>query len=119
MPIILQNSRIPKILSKFTPINIYAITLGPFIICRETLPPKTLRHELIHYHQYKELFYIGFLLIYLYDFLYNAIILKKGFSSQSYRDIRFEQEAYGHDHDKMYLTNREKFAWIKYKLKKE
>jgi len=119
MPIILQNSRIPKILSKFTPINIYAITLGPFIFCRETLPPKVLRHELIHYQQYKELFYIGFLLIYLYDFLYNTMIFKKGFSRKSYRSIRFEQEAYSNDHDKMYLANREKFAWRKYKLKKD
>ena len=67
MPIILEESKIPKILSKFTPINIYAITLGPIIICRDKIPPKTLRHELIHYHQYKELFYIGFLLIYLYE----------------------------------------------------
>tara|TARA_B100000427_G_scaffold162482_2_gene135102 strand:- start:339 stop:713 length:375 start_codon:yes stop_codon:yes gene_type:complete len=119
MPIILEESRIPKILSKFTPINIYAITLGPIIICRDKIPPKTLRHEMIHYHQYKELFYIGFLLIYLYDFLYNAIILNKGFSSQAYRDIRFEQEAYSNDHDKIYLTGRERFAWKNYKLKKE
>ena len=60
MPIILQNSKIPKILSKFTPINIYAITLGPIIICREAIPPKTLRHELIHYHQYKNYFILDF-----------------------------------------------------------
>jgi hypothetical protein len=58
-------------------------------------------------------------LIYLYDFLYNAIILKKGFSSHAYRDIRFEQEAYNNDHDKIYLISREKFAWKNYKLKKE
>ena len=47
------------------------------------------------------------------------MILKKGFSSESYRNIRFEQEAYSNDHDKMYLANREKFAWIKYRLKKD
>lgn len=118
MPIILENSKIPKILSKFTPINIYAITLGPFIICKDKITDKTLRHEMIHYTQYKELFYIGFLLIYLYDFLYNAIILKKGFTRTSYKNIRFEQEAYDNDHDKMYLSNREKYAWKKYKLRK-
>ena len=116
MPIILENSKIPKILSKFTPININAITLGPFIISRGKMSDDTLRHEMIHYVQYKELFYIGFLIIYLYDFLYNAIILKQGLSSSSYRNIRFEKEAYDNDHDKTYLANREKFAWKKYRL---
>ena len=118
MPIILEDSKIPKILSKFTPIDIYAITLGPLIICKEKLPPRTLRHEMIHYYQYKELFYIGFLLLYLYDFLYSAFILKMGFTRESYMNIRFEQEAHSNDENTVYLTNREKHAWKKYSLKK-
>ena len=118
MPIILEESKIPKILSKFTPINIYAITLGPLIICRDKISPKTLRHEMIHYTQYKELLYFGFLLVYLYDYLYSAIILKMGFTREAYRNIRFEQEAYSHDHDKVYLASRKKYAWKNYRLKK-
>lgn len=35
--------------------DIYAITLGPLIICKEKLPHRSLRHEMIHYHQYKEI----------------------------------------------------------------
>jgi len=119
MAIILENSKIPVILSKFTPINIHAITLGPFIICRGKMSDKTLRHEMIHYIQYKELLYFGFLLVYLYDYLYSALVLKMGFTRESYRNIRFEQEAYDHDHDKIYLSSREKYAWKNYRLKND
>ena len=73
-PIFIENSKIPVWLSKFAPINIWAITLGPVVICRGVLSEKTKRHETIHYMQYKELWFIGFLLIYLWDFLFSAII---------------------------------------------
>lgn len=115
-PIFVENSKIPVWLSKFAPINIWAITLGPVVICRGTLSKKTKRHETIHYLQYKELWFIGFLLIYLWDFLFSAIFRGKGFSRSSYLSIRFEQEAWNNDEDIEYLEKREKFAWKKYKL---
>ena len=52
----------------------------------------------------------------MYDYLYAAIIKKKGFSRESYLAIRFEQEAYGNDHDLEYLEKRQKNAWKKYPL---
>ena len=115
-PIFIENSKIPVWLSKVAPININAITLGPIVLSRGVLSERVKRHETIHFMQYKELFFIGFLLIYLYDYLYAAIIKKKGFSRESYLAIRFEQEAYDNDHDLEYLEKRQKKAWKKYPL---
>ena len=115
-PIFIENSKIPVWLSKVAPININAITLGPIVLSRGILSERVKRHETIHFMQYKELFFIGFLLIYVYDYLYAALVKKKGFSRDSYLAIRFEQEAYENDHDLRYLEKRQKNAWKKYPL---
>ena len=115
-PKFFENSRIPKFLSKFAPIEIWAITLGPFVFCRGTLSKKTKRHETIHFMQYKELWFIGFLLIYLFDYFWAAFVSKKGFSRDSYLAIRFEQEAWECDDQEDYLEKREPFAWKKYPI---
>ena len=111
-----ENSKVPKILSKFAPINIWAITLGPFVFCSGELSDQTKRHETIHYLQYKETFFLGFLLIYVYDFLWAAIIKKKGFTRDSYLAIRFEQEAWECDSDEDYIEKRKSFSWLKYPM---
>lgn len=115
-PIFIENSKIPVWLSKFSPININAITLGPIVLSRGTLSERVMRHETIHFMQYKELFFVGFLAVYLYDYLYAALVKKKGFSREAYLAIRFEQEAYDNDHDLEYLEKRQKKAWKKYPL---
>ena len=115
-PKFIENSKVPKILSKLAPIEIWAITLGPFVFCAGELSEKTKRHETIHFLQYKETFWIGFLLVYLFDFLWAAIVKRKGFTRESYLAIRFEQEAWQCDDYEEYIQNREKFAWAKYPL---
>lgn len=116
-PFFFEYSKIPVWLSKFAPITISAITLGPFVFSRGKLSDKTKRHETIHYQQYLETLFIGFILVYIYDFLYAAIIAKKGFSRDSYLAIRFEQEAWSNHHDVDYLKSRSKYAWLNYKIK--
>ena len=48
IPIIIRNSRIPRLASIF--INVHAITLWPFIIIRDEGDEKTINHEKIHYY---------------------------------------------------------------------
>ena len=115
-PIFIENSKIPVWLSKVAPININAITLGPIVLSRGILSERVKRHETIHFMQYKELFFIGFLLIYLYDYLYAALVKKKGFSRDSYLAIRFEQEAYDNDTNENYLKERKPYKWLDYPL---
>ena len=111
-PIFVENSRIPALLSWV--IEIWAITLFPFVFCRGELSEGTMRHEKIHHRQYVELLVVGFLLLYLVDFLHGLIKYRN--SEKAYMRIRFEQEAYDKDEDLKYLDNRPLYAWRDYKV---
>ena len=109
-PIIIQNSRIPKILSVF--ISISAITLYPFIISKDEMSEVTVNHELIHIEQQRELWLIGFYFLYVWYWLLGKV---KGMNNdEAYMFIPFEKEAYEKMYDKLYLDDRERFAWRKY-----
>jgi len=68
----------------------------------------TLNHESIHTAQWKELWYIGFLLWYVIEWL---IRLSRG---DAYRNISFEKEAYDNEKNMDYLKTRERFNFLKY-----
>jgi hypothetical protein len=98
-----------------------AITLWPFII----ISPKRaeqhdfmtyeeiLNHEKIHLKQQKELFLIGFYVLYVVFFVHYRIRFKN--SLKAYLAIPFEREARYHQIDCSYLKKRKPFAWLKYK----
>lgn len=109
-PIIIQNSRIPKILSVF--ISISAITLYPFIISKDEMSEVTVNHELIHIEQQRELWLIGFYFLYVWYWLMGKI---SGLTNDdAYLNIPFEKEAYSKQYDEDYLKERKKHAWKKY-----
>jgi hypothetical protein len=111
-PIIVKNSRIPKLLSWF--MDIGGITLFPFIFIKGEGNDRLIRHESIHIMQYRETLVLGFLFLYVWDFLYGFAKYRN--YDDAYRSIRFEQEAYANDHDENYLELRQKFTWRKYKV---
>jgi hypothetical protein len=115
-PFFFEHSRIPALLSKCAPIEIGAITLFCVVFARGALSEETKRHETIHFQQYLETLVIGFLLIYLFDYLVAAVIRGKGFTREAYLSIRFEQEAWTHDKDVDYLETRTRWAWLRYPL---
>ena len=107
---IIKNSIIPKLSSVF--INVYAITLWPFIFIRDEGNKRTINHEKIHLEQQKELLLVGFYLLYV---IFWIIGLFKYRSTQiAYYEIPFEREAYANDDDWVYLLNRKRYAWTKY-----
>ena len=109
-PIIIQNSNIPKYLSIF--INISAITLFPFIISRDEMSDVTIRHEIIHIEQQRELLVIFFYILYVWYWLKGKV---KGMDNdEAYMSIPFEQEAYRKMYDEDYLSKRKRFAWRQY-----
>ena len=112
LPIIVTNSRIPRLMSLV--IDAYAITLWPFIFIRDEGNKRTINHETIHIKQYNELFVLGFLLIYLWDWIHGLIKYKDG--QKAYYRIRFEQEAYENDTNLDYLDSRDKFSWRQYRV---
>ena len=107
---IIENSRIPQALSLF--INIWAITLYPFIICKGTLDQRTRTHEVIHLYQQRELLLIGFYLLYVAFWVWGLVKFRSFHAA--YRNIPFEKEAYEHDLDPTYPLNRKTFSWVKF-----
>ena len=110
LPVIKENVKILK------RIRLNSITLGPFILCQDSLSDIVFRKNMINYIQQKELFYFGFVAVFLFDYLYSAMILKKGFGKKSLYNIRFYKEAYFNCENNIYLSYRKKFNWITYKL---
>jgi len=110
LPIFVENSRIPVWLSKFSPIDIGAISLGPFVISRGKFSTKTRIHETIHYKQWVELGFVGFLILYPAFWIVN---LMRGMSGpDAYFNIPFEIEAYDNQGDLGYIFRRKPFAWL-------
>ena len=110
-PIIIENSRIPKILSFFALIEIGAISLFPFVFSRGVVSESTRRHETIHFQQQLETFVIFFYIIYLWDYLRSRIAGNTG--KKSYRLIRAEKEAYENELDADYLKSRPRYSWLR------
>ena len=110
--IIVYNSIVPKLFSWF--IEVYAITIFPFIFIRDGGNVQAENHESIHIAQYAELFVFGFLFLYAFD--YAKGLIKYRNKTKAYLMIRFEQEAYEMGKDLNYLDSREKFAWRKYQV---
>lgn len=111
---VIKADKFLDFLSIFAPFKIGGITLFPFIIVRSDVKERTIRHEKIHIEQYKETLVIGFLFIYLQDFLHGLI--EYGDRKKAYKRIRFEQEAYYGAKEPIYLDIRSRFSWMKYKI---
>lgn len=89
------------------------ITLGEVVLTKAQPSPTTLRHEAIHVRQYRELLYIGFLLLYAMEYAWRYYQLRSHMAA--YRAISFEREAYLHQHDPHYLQHRRHYAWWAYR----
>jgi len=107
---VIISPRFCQIISIF--ITVYAITLYPFIIARDRLGITTYNHEKIHLVQQRELWIIGFYLLYAWYWLKARA---KGLnSSAAYRSIPFEKEAYKNQSNFKYLHDRKPHAWRNY-----
>ena len=107
---VIENSKIPKMLSLF--IDVWAITLYPFIICKGKMNQQTRTHEIIHLHQQRELLVIGFYVLYVLFWLRHLIQHRS--LVMAYACIPFEREAYDNDTEFTYPLNRKRFSWVKY-----
>lgn len=93
-----------------------AMTLWPFIFIRKDETGKfsvqVERHENIHGEQQKEMLLVFFFLWYCIEWIVRFCIYRNRITA--YKNISFEREAYGNQHDAAYTDNRKPFAWIKY-----
>ena len=109
-PIFIENSKIPVWLSKIAPIEIGAITPGVVVISRNETSEVTKNHETIHFQQYLELLFIGFVLLYFWDWFVGLVVHRNG--QVAYFSIRAEQEAYWNHEDMTYTQTRKRYTWL-------
>jgi len=116
--VFIENSAVPRILSAFAPIDISAITIGPFVFSRNEISEVTKSHENIHWQQYLDLGILLFpILYYFYYFKYFLLTRDK---KAAYYLIPFEREAYANQENLDYWKNRKRFSWLNYRgLKNE
>ena len=109
-PIYIENSRILAWLSYLAPIKIQAITLGVIVISRNEMSEVTKNHETIHFQQYLETLFLGFLILYFWDWFIGLVKYRDG--QKAYLSIRAEQEAYKNQENLEYLsTDRKRWRW--------
>lgn len=115
---IIENNILP-------PRGYKAITLGPLIFVRKgtVLSGRDVNHETIHWEQYKETFIIGFLLVYVIEFILKFISPSltieerkdgRSYWNRVYHSLSMEREAYMHQYNPNYIKSRKHFAWIGY-----
>ena len=111
-PIFIENSKLPYWLSKIAPIDVWAFSAGPFVVCRGKLSEKTITHETIHFLQQLEMLFV--LQWILYGLFYVIGRFTKGSWKAAYYGNPFEVEAYANDLDPDYLEERKFWAWTGY-----
>ena len=110
-PIYIENSRILAWLSYLAPISIQAITLGVIVISKDEMSEVTKNHETIHFQQYLETLFLGFLILYFWDWFIGLVKYKDG--QKAYLSIRAEQEAHKNQENLEYLpTDRKRWYWL-------
>jgi len=117
-PFMFENSRVPGILSKIAPIDIWAISFGVWVWCKGSISPVTRRHERIHFQQQLECLFLGQWILYGFWWLVGYIKYRregvKDPGRQAYYYIPFEKEAYEFETQEDYLAKRKRYAWIKF-----
>ena len=113
-PKFIENSKIPVWLSKIAPIEIGAISFGPFVWARGKMSKTLKRHETVHFQQQLELFFA--LQWVLYGIFWLIGMAKYRDGKQAYLQNPFEQEAYDNQKKTKYLVRRKRYAWRNYKI---
>ena len=111
-PWMFNNSKIPVWLSKVAPIEIWAVSFGPFVACRGVMSKTTQRHETIHFQQQLEMLFVFQWIAYGSWYLINLVRYRNG--AMAYKENPFEREAYDNDRKYTYLERRPFYNWVKY-----
>jgi len=112
---VIYNNILP--FCSFSAMNLFGLVL--FVKKGASITQRTLNHENIHSAQWKETYYIGFIVLYIYEFFKNLFYelcntRNKTFKQKwhvAYRLISFECEAYAWEFSETYWKTRKKNAW--------
>lgn len=89
------------------------LTLFPFIFIKKHLhvDKTVINHERIHIAQQLETLFIGFYILYIFEYLKNRISMTH---FEAYMAISFEREAFYNESNLQYLDHRKMYAFLKY-----
>lgn len=96
-------------------LSVNAMAVYPFILLKNKAQKKDkelINHEKIHLRQQLELLLFAFYFLYLINYLFNRLKYKNHY--QAYYNISFEKEAYKHEKNLNYLSNRKWYNWINF-----
>lgn len=105
---VIENKYLP--LPGFKAMNLFGLFL--FVRKGAKMSSEDMNHEEIHSKQWRELLYIGFILLYVIDFIMCFIQYPE--LHIAYRKICFGKEAYVNQSNLIYLHSRKKFSFLKY-----
>ncbi|MEZ4810743.1 MAG: hypothetical protein R2819_10315 [Allomuricauda sp.] len=95
--------------------NYVGLSLWPFIFLKED-SLKTdeilINHERIHLKQQRELLLLPFYILYFSEWLLRTALYLDSY--RAYQNISFEREAYAHERDMEYLSQRKTFGFLDY-----
>jgi hypothetical protein len=112
LPIFIEHSKVPGLISLVTPIRVWSITIPPFVFCEEKADECTVVHELIHLRQWIELGFLGFVFVYPLFWLLNLVRGMDIYAAHFHNPL--ELEAHSNENNHEYLVHRKKWAWINY-----
>ena len=94
----------------FRAINLFGIVFAR----KECLPlsERVINHETIHSHQIKELWFVGFYVWYVCEWIVRLLYYRN--LNKAYKAIGFEKEAFSNDADIHYLNGRKPYAFLSY-----
>jgi hypothetical protein len=93
--------------------KIAGIALYPFVLVSHQKPSRELiNHEKIHLRQQAEMLVIPFYIWYVLEWFF--LLFKYRSWWKAYRRISFEEEAYAHEDNLNYLSERKFWAFLKY-----
>ena len=95
--------------------NYVGLLLWPFIFLKNRSLKNDwvlINHEKIHLQQQKELLIIPFYILYLLEWSVRTVCYLDSY--KAYQNLSFEREAYLHEKNLDYLSNRKSFSFIKY-----
>ena len=105
---VIENKYLP--LPGFKAMNLFGLFL--FVRKGAKMSSEDMNHEEIHSAQWRELWYIGFLLWYGIEYIVR--LCQYADTRSAYKNISFEREAYANDDNLTYLETRRRFAFVKY-----
>ena len=104
----------------FPPGNFHGINLFGIVFVQRRwgkFLPHEVTHEMVHTYQQRELLFILFFLLCLLEYLVRLVQYRFN-TFEAYRNISFEREAFAHERDPKYFSQRKPFAWIHYLRKR-